>query len=432
MRRGVLAFVLVCCVACASGPHAPAACTPAGARGEARRWTVDLPSAPAALAADADGAVITFDRGVVMAVDRRGARVWEVPVAGAGLDWPVIDGDLVVVPTSVGDRAGCTGLDRGTGATRWRVDAGPGAVAATAVSGDVVLCASAAGLVVTADRDTGADWWRADLAARAGVEVAVSPRTSLAVSPDGLVALTLRIGGRWALTCLALADGAERCLYNLGAAGPPSAPVFTAPGRLVVGVGDRPMVMVLDLGADTAPLGVPTHDAFDPASIPLVLDGGVVVVVDRGGGVTAVDAVGEELQWRARLDLPALDARPVAAGPSVFVTDFARTLAAFDRDTGDRDTGRAALAAEPGVVAVAADPGSGLLATAWRGAAGHRLEVGPAPGSGEARPLQCPVEPGQSIRNEARPQPRGGADRANGPALARAEAEPREARPWPS
>ena len=123
-------------------------------------------------------------------------------------------------------------------------------------------------------------------------------------------------------------------------------------------------------------------------------------MVDRSGGLTAVDLASGKLRWRAELGSPALDTRPVLVGGTLVLTDWTRELHAF----GWADGRPAPLPLEtPGVVAAGADPGRGLLVAAGRGGTGNRLDgLGPSePARG--RPLQCRSEPGQSSGQPARP-----------------------------
>ena len=123
-------------------------------------------------------------------------------------------------------------------------------------------------------------------------------------------------------------------------------------------------------------------------------------MVDRSGGLTAVDLASGKLRWRAELGSPALDTRPALVGGTLVLTDWMRELHAF----GWADGRPAALPLEtPGVVAAGADPGRGLLVAAGRGGTGNRLDgLGPSePARG--RPLQCRSEPGQSSGQPARP-----------------------------
>ena len=361
---------------------------------------MNLPSAPGAVAVDADGAVVTLERRGVRAVDRTGRTRWETELEGAGLDWPIIDGDLVLVPANGATGGRCVALDRVSGRERWAVDTGPGEIAAVAVEADVAVCASTTGRIVAIDPAAGTTRWSVDLAQyTSGRPVALSPRGALAIDrAAGVVALVVAVERTWVLTSLDLASGAQENGVPLGSAAPPSAVATDGAGTFVVGDGSDRGVLIVDLARQQVQ-GVPTRDAFDPASIPFVADG-VAVVVDRGGGLTAVDLASGKLRWRAELGSPALDTRPALVGGTLVLTDWTRELHAF----GWADGRPAPLPLEtPGVVAAGADPERGLLVAAGRGGTGNRLDgLGPSePARG--RPLQCRSEPGQSSGQPARP-----------------------------
>jgi outer membrane protein assembly factor BamB len=402
-RRLVVALVLL--AGCSSASQAVIPCGAPRATARDARWTVNLPSAPGAVVVDAEGAIVTLD-GRVRAVDHEGATRWEVAVAGAGLDWPVIDGSLVFVPTTAGGAARCVALDRNSGATLGHLDAGPGEVAAAAAAGGALLCAGTTGTVVAADRETFAPRWLVRVADLFGGQpVALSPRGALAVDPaSAVVALVAAVGEHWALLGLDLATGADAGVAtDLGTGPPPSAVATDGRGTLVVGDGSRKGVLVIDLERRKVRAAVPTPHAFDPASIPLVA-GGAALVVDRGGGLTSVDLEDGALRWRAELGSPVLDTRPVLVDDTVVLTDWVRELHAFGWPDGRRV--RPALSTA-GAVAVGADAARGWLVAAGRGGTGNRLdgaETGPEPsGIGQDRPLQCRSEPGRSTGQPARP-----------------------------
>jgi outer membrane protein assembly factor BamB len=358
------------------------------------RWSVNLESAPGALAVDETGAVVTLDGDAVLALDGDGTQAWRTAVPGAGLDWPVIDGDIVVVPVSRPEGAGCVALDRESGDVRWRVGVGPGVIAASAVAGGRVVCASADGTLVVADRASGDPRWSVKLAEYFGGPVAISPRGSIAVDPEtGRVGVVIRAAGRWALACWDLATGADvGCTYDLGTGAPPSAVTADGAGTFVVGAGGVRRVMLVDLKANRLRATVPTDDAFDPASIPLVVRG-LAIVVDRGGGVTAIDIASGAERWRADLGQPVLDARPVVAGGVVAVVDWTGRIHTFRLIDGRRahrmdDSG--------GAIGVGGDPESRLLVAIDRGFAGNRavggrVEGGSKPGAGSepAATMSC-------------------------------------------
>ena len=393
----------------------------AGARGP--RWSLDLERAPGSAAADADGVVVTMGNEGVVAFDRAGGEVWSTRVEGVGLDWPVIADDVVVLPTTRvagdGDRAACVALDRSTGAERWQVEVGAGPVASVGAGGDTVVCASARGHLAAVGRD-GALRWTQDVEAYLGEgPISVSPRGSVAVAPEsGRVGIVLEVAGRWKFSCWDLTTGADAgCSLDLGPGAPPSAAAADGSGRFVLGLGAGrdgagPSLAVIDPGAGLMREIAATAAPFDPSSIPLVT-GETAVVVDRLGGVTAVDLAAMELRWRAQLRQPVLDARPVRVAPGVVrVVDWTGQVHEFDLADGRRT---AAVDDAGGAIGVVADPAGALVVTMRRGLGGNRLQGHiltndrsargePIPSKEDrGRPLLCPSEPGQSTRNDARP-----------------------------
>ncbi len=318
--RWTAAIALVA-TACSHTTAGPRDCTPEPVLADAR-WSLDLERAPGSAAADADGVVVTMGNERVVAFDRAGGEVWSTRVEGVGLDWPVIADDVVVLPTTRvagdGDRAACVALDRSTGAERWQVEVGAGPVASVGAGGDTVVCASARGHLAAVGRD-GALRWAQDVEAYLGEgPISVSPRGAVAVAPEsGRVGIVLEVAGRWKFSCWDLTTGADAgCSLDLGPGAPPSAAAADGSGRFVLGLGAGrdgagPSLAVIDPGAGLMREIAATAAPFDPSSIPLVT-GETAVVVDRLGGVTAVDLAAMELRWRAQLRQPVLDARPVA------------------------------------------------------------------------------------------------------------------------
>ena len=412
-----VAVLLVAAAACSQATASDPTCT-RGPLPAAHQWSVHLDDAPTAAAADAGGVVVTASGGTVWAFDRAGREVWRTHVAGAGLDWPVIDGDLVVVPVTTATGAACVALERASGAERWRADAGPGIVAATTAGGGRVVCASARGRLVAVERGVGRGAvvarHRGLFQCRTGRRLAPGRGRhrphfppAAAVCPHhaaGVVTVVIRVRGHWIFSCWDLATGAEaRCGLDLGGVAPASAVAGAGNSVFVVGSGSSHEVALIDVDARQVRAAVATADAFDPANIPLVT-GRIAVVVDRSGQVTAVDVATGRRRWRADLGTPILDAKPAAAAGVVRIVDwtgrvFALRLADGHRaapvdDTRRRDRG----GRRPG------RQGGGHAAARRRRRAPRRPRSRPgALGGRGSRPLQCSVEPGQSPRNDARP-----------------------------
>jgi outer membrane protein assembly factor BamB len=413
----LIAVLVLVAAACSQATTSVPRCAVAARPGDAQ-WSVQLDDAPSAAAADAAGVVATSSGGTVRAFDRAGREAWRAAVTGAGLDWPVIDRDLVVVPITSDIGAACVALDRASGAARWRVDAGPGIVAATAAGGDRIVCASARGRLVAVDRATGAVRWSLDTEAffDAG-PVAISPRGAVAIDPAahppmpsgsrtaaGVVTVVLRVRAHWIFSCWDLATGEEaRCGLDLGGVAPASAVAAAGAAVFVVGSGSSHEVALIDVDARKVRAAVTTADAFDPSNIPLVA-GGLAVVADRSGHVTAVEVASGRRRWQADLGFPVLDAKPVAAAGIVRIVDWTGRVHALSLADGNRT---APVDDDGGAIGVVADPAGTLVVTLRRGLGGERLDgLVPAPnrsGAGGSRPLQCSVEPGQSTRNDARP-----------------------------
>jgi outer membrane protein assembly factor BamB len=404
IRRTLLCGLLT--IGACAHATTPAVCTPQPARATAG-WSAATDRAPAAAAVDAVGVVVTSADDSVVALDRHGSKQWRAHVVGAGLDWPVIDGDIAVVPTASADeRVGCTVLDRATGQRRYAVDVGKGVGGAVGVAPAVVVCAAADGRIAAVDRASGRVRWSVDAAAQLGGQAEVSARGALVVDPaSSRVALVAATPTTWMLACWNLATGAHEpgCDVDLGPSEPPSAAVSAGPGAVLVGSGDARAVLLIDLGTGAVRAAVPVAQPFDPANIPLV-QGDRAVVVDRLGGVTAIDLHTGMAMWRADLGEVVLDAKPSVSGGVVHLVDWTGRVHHLRLADG---RAAAAVDARGGAVAAVADPAGTLLVTLRRGAGNDGIEgalaAAPGPKASQTRPLQCLAEPGHSIRNDARP-----------------------------
>jgi outer membrane protein assembly factor BamB len=416
LKRSWIAVAVVALAACSNGTTAAGSCAPASRAREVRkRWTLTPDDPPGAAAVDAHGAVVTLEHGHVVALDRSGDEVWRAGLGDAGLNWPVIDRDLVVVPT---DGAGtdadgrCVAFDRATGTRRWTAQPGGGPVAATAVGGEFVVCAGEGGTLLAVDRSTGATRWKVDIAALVHGPVAVSPRSAVAVDAAAdRVRIAARVKQHWSVLCLHLSTGADAtCSWDFGPTQPPSAIVgragtavvgATIAGATVVGAGSEPVpgIWLVDSATNRVRARIPTYDSFDPASVPAIVDG-TAIVVDRSGGVTAVRVIDGTFRWRADLGGPVLDVAPSVAGAVVSVVDMVGAIHRFRLADGrpvDRpdDPG--------GAIAVVSDPAGTLRVTLRRGLAGAAVEGENLREGRSTRPLQCPAVPGHPTRTDARP-----------------------------
>ena len=331
----VIAVVLVVAGCSGSGTGRPAVnarrhdVTRPATRRLVASWSRALHGGPGGAAADRAGVVVSTGDDTVVALDDAGRERWSVPVPGAGLGWPVLGGGVVVVPTLRDDRGpgGCVALDRRNGKRLWAYEEPDAQGVAVALAGDRVVCALGNGVVVAVDRTTGLRRWREMFEAGGPRSaVSISERTALAVdAATGVVAFSARAEAGWYVELLDLGTGKERGAFDFSTVGPVSAPVATAPGVLAVGVSRSREVCALDLrrmrvGACAA---APVPDGFDPASIPLV-SGGLIVIAARDGSVTAIDIEAMRVRWSARVDAPILGARPVVGGGVVMFDDWTR------------------------------------------------------------------------------------------------------------
>jgi outer membrane protein assembly factor BamB len=400
--KRVAALLLVGVAACSHATAGSPRCANTGNTASVHvpaKWTLPLDSGPGAAAVDDAGVVVTMPEHGLLAVDDAGDESWSVDLPGVGLDWPVVDHDLVVVPSSDAGGGSCVAVDRERGEVRWRAEAGQGEGAVAAIDGDTVVCGTTEGGVVAADR-AGTTRWSVDVAAVLGEPVAISGRSALAIDPVARrVGFVLRVGRGWLLGCLDLDTGRDaKCSRQLGATPPPSAVVSDGEGRFVIGSGEGPGVLIDDVATGDASL-VDTADGFDPASIPVVVDG-VAVVVDRSGGVTAVDIDEPRILWRTDLGQPVLDARPAVGAGVVSIVDWTGRVHRLRVADGRR---AAAPDERGGAIAVVSDPRGRLRVTLFRGLGGARLEGEHGTGRAPGRPLHCVAEPGHSSRNDARP-----------------------------
>ena len=199
---------------------------PCGVVAEAPRdpqWTVNLPSAPGAVAVDA---AVRSSRSTAAASARSIARVdadGRSRSTGAGLDWPVIDGDLVVVPTN-GDGGGrCVALDAVVGPRALARRHRSGEIAAVAMHGDVARVRERDGTRRRARARHGAPRWSVDLTQLVPAGRSRSrPRCARNRSPAaGVVALVVGIEGAWRGRLVSTSSPASRATARrprLGAA----------------------------------------------------------------------------------------------------------------------------------------------------------------------------------------------------------------------
>jgi outer membrane protein assembly factor BamB len=342
-RKAAIAAIAIaimgasCANASGATGSAPTRATRLGASAPARsttvaatRWRAIHIGSPGPLTTDAEGTVVVTGTRVV-ALRHDGTTQWSAPVTQLGIQYPALGAGLVVVSTVVDDGAKPSGsfvaLDRTTGATRWRVPVvgEPGPVTITSTR---VFAATTNGAIRALRRD-GTDLWSVRL------PVQISSRGNVAFdAATNTIGLVVHVDkGDWFLDLRDARDGHETGAFDLGAADPPSAVAAAGAGRLVVGDGETHELLRIDLHTRVAGAALRTSDGFDPASVPAV-DRDLAVVVDRSGGVTAMDLGDGQQRWHADLSGPVLDTRPVISGDRVAVARWLGPVVMLGRADG--------------------------------------------------------------------------------------------------
>ena len=347
--------------------------------------STSLSGEPGGIAVDADGSVVEVDDNTVVAYDTQGLERWSSSVPGAALGWPWSGNGLVVVPTSsaadlgknsgADNAGGCVAIDRATGERRWSYgEEGESGVAVASV-GARAFCLFSHGVLAALDIETGAVQWRAvwapELRGSERSDISVSERTALVVDVStGTVTYTTYARGHWFVVSGGFAGGDLR-EFDLDDLGPVSAPVWVRPGVLAVGAARPGTVCELDLRRRHVGrcVEVPAPDGFDPASIPVVADG-LLVIAAADGSVTAVDVANWRVRWTEQLARSTLDSRVAIVGDVVLGADWTRAPWALRISDG---SAIAVVSVEGFVTATAADPAGGF-AVAVRGELGGRVQ----------------------------------------------------------
>jgi outer membrane protein assembly factor BamB len=350
VRKSMVCAIAVLLVAACSGQSAPrraaeaarrraprvalAPVTPAPvaiARRLTGSWSRTVSGSPGGIAADRDGTVAMVDDDTVVALDRDGSERWSTPVPGAGLGWPSLGHGLVVAPTQrdEGGPGGCVALDRTTGARRWSYEEKNSQGVAVARAGGEVICALANGVVVAIDRETGARRWRHVIRSADHYSVAIPERSALAIDEaTGTLAIGTTFDSYSVVDLLDLATGSDRNSLASTHLGALSSPVSAARGVLAVGVSPGTLC-TFDIARRRRRCVIvsTTSEGFDPASIPLVVGGDLVIATDSS--VVAVDLASMKVRWTAPVANPVLDARPAVADGVVMLCDWTRVAWAF-------------------------------------------------------------------------------------------------------
>ena len=374
--------------------------------------------ARAAAAVDARGVVVTTRRPRrPRAGPRRPETQWEA-ARRRRARLAVIDGDLVVVPaTAAGGRR----------VRRARPDLGRRALASPL--GDRArrdrrgrdrrrhdrVYASNDGRLVAVETGTGrALVGRRSKRSSGPAGRHVSPRGALAIDPaTGVVAFvaTSAAAGRWCASTW-IGGRPRRVRPRPGRDPPPSAVATVGDGTLRRRRrAARGRSCSYDLEAPRPGRRSRRADAFDPASIPLVVGGPGGRGRPRRRRHRRRHATGT-LGWRAELGEPVLDARPLLAGGAVHVVDWTgrvhrlRLADGRHRRRRRRPGVRSASSRHPARrSARCRDPRRGSWSAAGEGQRSKPASdrgVTPRSRPGD-RPLQCSSEPGQSTRTTSTP-----------------------------
>lgn len=301
-------------------------------------WSVEVGhGGPAAGPAVAEGAVIVVaERGVVALDPRSGEPLWEADRTEGPAGPPAIVGDLVVHVSGSGSATALVARAVDDGVEAWRafVDANvPGGVVA---ADGLVYAATTAGEVVAVDAPTGEERWRAELGGRLDATPAVA---------DGLVLAAGTEPSTGVITVFAVdaAGGGdpEWRFSTPGGAAPASAPASSG-GRAFVATSDG-TVRALDLDAGTEAWEGDLRAVVDDRQIPAAAD--PLVVADRLHLYARDLADGKE-RWRFLLaDLRSLPggrrntlspASPAVIGGVAVIGDTSGVLSAVDVATGRR------------------------------------------------------------------------------------------------
>jgi outer membrane protein assembly factor BamB len=220
-RRLVIAIALVASTASACGPAEQRAVPRQRLRRPAEpvanvhhaatvSWSTATDGAPVAIAADLGGEVVTVDHERVGALDQNGRVLWSAELDDVVGAVPVLLGDRVIVPFSrTNGSGGCAGLDRATGAMRWRYEAMNTGGVAVARAGALVLCLLRNGQTAAMTPSWGSPRWEFTFQGDVDSSIIEVPTgTAMAVDEStGIFAFVARLGAQWQLTTRSIETG---------------------------------------------------------------------------------------------------------------------------------------------------------------------------------------------------------------------------------
>jgi outer membrane protein assembly factor BamB len=257
------------------------------------RWRVPIAADFVGLpASDQRGVLVTAGESEVVAISRDGKLEWTTAVEGALANAPRIDRDRVFV---AGKRV-VVALHRDTGQVAWSApttaDKDDNRANRPVVAADTVVFTTANGLTVGVDRVTGAERWRMVLPTASTAEPAVAQ--TAAGAP---VVVVVGIAQWWGLDPT---TGAILWSGDLGVYGTSSPVVYPDGLDLVAAVASDEHVFAVDARTG-APRWDATADQSELFQVPVVADdGNELLVPDHWGRLTAYDPYDGRRLWSVR------------------------------------------------------------------------------------------------------------------------------------
>jgi outer membrane protein assembly factor BamB len=305
-----------------------------------KAWSTEIEGGPVAGPVVAgDAVVVVAEESTLAVAPDTGERLWEWPRTPGPAGPAAISGDLVIHASGTGPATALVARRLSDGGEVWRAFAGSAAPGGLTVAGGSVFTGTRQGVVLAFDAETGEERWRFE--ADGAVETAPAVSGGLV-----LVASQSLSTGRATVYALDAAAGAESGpVWRFTPQPVPSAfpsSVTAGDGVAFVGTSDG-SAWGLDLESGAQRWSTEVRDVFSPRQVPAAMDGGVVIA-DRSH-LYRFDASGEE-QWVFRLaDLRELSgdrtnslaaSSPAVSGGVVLIGDASGTLSAIDVETARR------------------------------------------------------------------------------------------------
>ncbi|HUR76777.1 MAG TPA: PQQ-binding-like beta-propeller repeat protein [Acidimicrobiales bacterium] len=255
------------------------------------RWRVALDVEMVGLpAADQAGVVVTAGESQVVAISPTGEVEWTTAVDGVLANPARLDDDLVFVAA---ERA-VVALRRVDGAVLWAVSTGsdaPNRANRPVVAGDVVVVTAADGLVLGLDRGTGAPRWRTRLPTATTAEPSAG-RTAT-VAP---VVVVVGIGSWYGLDP---ATGAKLWSSDLGLYGTSSPVIYASGTQALAAVASGERILAVDAVTGAQKWNAPAEQS-ELYQVPVIAANGTELLVpDHWGRLTSYDPHDGRKFWSA-------------------------------------------------------------------------------------------------------------------------------------